>query len=252
MTDARTIVFFPEGAYGPTNNCAGIGQVLRERGHRVVFIVEESFAGTLEAKGFEERLMRLGPAPGRAGGPGPVLDRLHPRHGAGLPQADDRAARSFIAPTSRRSIDGAKYVHPRLLEIFDELAPDVIVQDNVVAFPTLAGIGPAVGPDRVVQPGRAQGSRRRAVLVGLPGGGSDRLAGASSRRCAGRMASCGPTSMRSVASAAMTASCTTSSGRLRVRIAVPSLQAGSASDRLHQGLANSRRRTRSPSSLMIS
>ena len=37
--------------------------------------------------------MRLGPAAGRARGPGPVLDRLHPRHGAGLPQADHRAAR---------------------------------------------------------------------------------------------------------------------------------------------------------------
>ena len=29
---SSTNVFFPEGAYGPTNNCAGIGQVLRERG----------------------------------------------------------------------------------------------------------------------------------------------------------------------------------------------------------------------------
>jgi UDP:flavonoid glycosyltransferase YjiC (YdhE family) len=58
-----TVVFFPEGAYGPTNNCVGIGQVLRERGHRVVFVIEESFAGGLEAQGFEERLMRLGPAP---------------------------------------------------------------------------------------------------------------------------------------------------------------------------------------------
>jgi UDP:flavonoid glycosyltransferase YjiC (YdhE family) len=45
----RTIVFFPEGAFGPTNNCVGIGQMLRARGHRVVFIVEASFAGTLEA-----------------------------------------------------------------------------------------------------------------------------------------------------------------------------------------------------------
>ena len=33
-----TVVFFPEGAFGPTNNCVGIGDVLRERGHRVVFI----------------------------------------------------------------------------------------------------------------------------------------------------------------------------------------------------------------------
>ena len=58
-----TIAFFPEGAYGPTNNCVGIGRVLRERGARVVFVVEESFAGALEAQGFEEALMRLKPKP---------------------------------------------------------------------------------------------------------------------------------------------------------------------------------------------
>lgn len=44
--ESRTIVFFAEGAFGPTNNCVGIGQVLQERGARVVFVVEESFAGT--------------------------------------------------------------------------------------------------------------------------------------------------------------------------------------------------------------
>ena len=109
VTDARTIVFFPEGAFGPTNNCVGIGQVLRARGHRVVFIVEESFAGTLEAKGFEERLMRLGPTPEVARDPRPVLDRLHPRHGAGVPQADHRAARRvhrahLAGPDRRREV----------------------------------------------------------------------------------------------------------------------------------------------------
>src|SRR4051794_41476869 len=66
----RTIAFFPEGAYGPTNNCVGIGDVLRARGHRVVFIVEESFAGTLEAQGFEERLVRLAPPPAVEQAPG--------------------------------------------------------------------------------------------------------------------------------------------------------------------------------------
>jgi UDP:flavonoid glycosyltransferase YjiC (YdhE family) len=65
-----TIAFFPEGAYGPTNNCVGIGDVLRRRGHRVVFIVEESFAGALEAQGFEERLMRLAPPPATPEVPG--------------------------------------------------------------------------------------------------------------------------------------------------------------------------------------
>ena len=47
MTDALTVVFFPEGAVGPTNNCVGMGTVLARRGHRVVFVVEESFAGDL-------------------------------------------------------------------------------------------------------------------------------------------------------------------------------------------------------------
>lgn len=54
MTSAggKTIVFFPEpGAWGPTNNCVALGDVLRERGHRVVFVVDESFRGVLEARG---------------------------------------------------------------------------------------------------------------------------------------------------------------------------------------------------------
>ena len=32
-----TVLFMPESAYGPTNQCVGIGDVLRKRGHRVVF-----------------------------------------------------------------------------------------------------------------------------------------------------------------------------------------------------------------------
>jgi len=41
----------------------GIGSVLRERGARVIFVIEESFKGTLAARGFEEELMGLKPAP---------------------------------------------------------------------------------------------------------------------------------------------------------------------------------------------
>ena len=141
MSDPRTIVFFPEGAFGPTNNCVGIGQVLRGRGHRIVFIVEESFAGTLEAKGFEERLMRLGPPPAEPEVPGQfwidfIRDTAPVFRKSTLEQLGE-----FIAPTWQALIDGSKYVNPRLAEIFDELAPDVIVEDNVVAFPAIAASG---------------------------------------------------------------------------------------------------------------
>jgi UDP:flavonoid glycosyltransferase YjiC (YdhE family) len=141
VTDARTIVFFPEGAYGPTNNCVGIGRVLRARGHRVVFVVEESFAGTLEAKGFEERLMRLGPAPAEPEVAGQFwIDFIRDTAPVFRKPTIEQLG-EFIAPTFQALIDGAMYVHPRLVEIIDGVGPDVIVEDNVVAFPTLAGSG---------------------------------------------------------------------------------------------------------------
>jgi UDP:flavonoid glycosyltransferase YjiC (YdhE family) len=141
VTDARTIVFFPEGAYGPTNNCVGIGTILRERGHRVVFVVEESFAGTLEAKGFEERLMRLGPPPEEPEVPGQFwIDFIRDTAPVFRKPTIEQLG-EFIAPTFQALIDGARYVHPRLTEIFDELHPDLIVEDNVVAFPAIAQSG---------------------------------------------------------------------------------------------------------------
>jgi MGT family glycosyltransferase len=136
-----TIVFVPEGAFGPTNNCVGIGQVLQRRGHRVVFIVEESFAGRLEAQGFEERLMRLGPPPATEEVPGQFwIDFIRDTAPIFRKPTIEQLG-EFIQPTWQALIDGAKYVDGRLREIFDELAPDVIVEDNVVGFPALPASG---------------------------------------------------------------------------------------------------------------
>src|SRR6266487_3150374 len=46
---------------GPTNNCIGIGDVLRRRGHRVVFAAEASWQDRLEPLGFAEDLVNLAP-----------------------------------------------------------------------------------------------------------------------------------------------------------------------------------------------
>jgi MGT family glycosyltransferase len=136
-----TIVFFPEGAFGPTNNCVGIGQVLRRRGHRVVFIVEESFAGRLDAQGFEERLVRLGPPPATEEVPGQFwIDFIRDTAPIFRKPTIEQLG-EFIQPTWQALIDGAKYVDARLREIIDELGPDVIVEDNVVGFPALPASG---------------------------------------------------------------------------------------------------------------
>jgi MGT family glycosyltransferase len=139
MSDAgeQTIVFFPEGAFVPTNNCVGIGDVLRHRGHRIVFIVEESFAGTLEAQGFEERLMRLTPPPEVEEAPGQFWKDFIRETAPVFRKPTIEQLREFIAPTFQALIDGAKFVDDRLLEIIDEVEPDLVVEDNVVTFPAL-------------------------------------------------------------------------------------------------------------------
>jgi MGT family glycosyltransferase len=138
---ARTVVFFPEGAYGPTNNCVGIGQVLRERGVRVVFVVEESFAGTLEAQGFEERLMRLKPAPEVEEAPGQFWKDFVRETAPVFRLPTIEQLEGFVLPVWQELVDGARYVDERLREIFDELEPDAIVEDNVVAFPAVPASG---------------------------------------------------------------------------------------------------------------
>jgi MGT family glycosyltransferase len=139
--EGKTIVFFPEGAFGPTNNCVGIGEVLRRRGHRVVFVIEESFAGNLEEKGFEERLMRLAPPPEVEEEPGQFWKDFIRETAPVFRKSTFDQLEEFMAPTWQALLDGARYVDERLVEIFDELQPDVIVEDNVCAFPAIPASG---------------------------------------------------------------------------------------------------------------
>jgi MGT family glycosyltransferase len=137
----KTVVFFPESAYGPTNNCVGIADVLRRRGHRVVFIAEESFEGTLEDKGFEERLMRLTPPSDEAEDPGQFWKDFIRDTAPVFRKPTIEQLEGFIAPTFEALCDGARHVNDRLVEILEEVEPDVIVEDNVVSFPALPASG---------------------------------------------------------------------------------------------------------------
>lgn len=141
MTDTKTIVFFPEGAFGPTNNCVGIAEVLKARGHRVVFVVEQSFAGTLEARGFEEALMRLKPEPEEPEEPGQFWKDFVRDTAPVFRLPTFAQLAGFVKPVWEELIDGALYVDERLREIWDEVQPDVIVEDNVVAFPAVPASG---------------------------------------------------------------------------------------------------------------
>ncbi|HET7902266.1 MAG TPA: nucleotide disphospho-sugar-binding domain-containing protein [Candidatus Nanopelagicales bacterium] len=140
-----TVLFMPESAYGPTNQCVGIGDVLRKRGHRVVFAAEASWKGKLAPLGFEEDLVDL--APPAEPVEGEVLDagafwKEFSRDTAPeFRKPTVQQLETFMAPTWGALIDGAKYCEPQLREIIARVQPDVIVEDNVVAFPALVTAG---------------------------------------------------------------------------------------------------------------
>ena len=137
MTDPLTIVFMPESAYGPTNNCIGIGKILEQRGHRVVFAAEASWKGRLEPLGFEEDLVDLAPPAEGDQDAGQFWTDFITETAPEFRKPTIEQLDTFIRPVWESLIDGAKYCEPQLREILARAQPDVIVEDNVSGFAAL-------------------------------------------------------------------------------------------------------------------
>ncbi|MFF3671223.1 glycosyltransferase [Microtetraspora malaysiensis] len=142
MTDKQlTILFMPESAYGPTNNCIGIGDVLRKRGHRVVFAAEASWKGKLEALGFEEDLVDLAPPAEEEQDAGQFWKDFIRDTAPEYRKSTFAQQETVTKPIWDALIDGVKYCEPQLKAIIERVQPDVIVEDNVITFPALLTAG---------------------------------------------------------------------------------------------------------------
>ncbi len=108
----------------------------------------------------------------------------------------------FIQPTWQALVDGSKHVDERLREIFDEVSPDVIVEDNVVGFAAVVTADRpwirvmSCNPLELPDPGPAAG------VLGLPDGRPLRLGRVPRGVPAGPRRTCTPTSTSSCRSAA--------------------------------------------------
>ena len=165
-----TVLFMPESAYGPTNQCIGIGKVLLERGHRVVFAAEASWAGKLTALGFEEDLVDLAPAPegDEEQDAGQFWKDFIRETAPEFRKPTVEQLETFIKPTWQALIDGAMYCEPQLLEILDRVRPDVIVEDNVLCFPALMTTGAPFVRIVSCNPLEIKGDGVAPVFSGLP------------------------------------------------------------------------------------
>jgi MGT family glycosyltransferase len=167
-----TILFMPESAYGPTNNSIGIGDILRRRGHRVVFAAEASWKGKLEALGFEEDLVDLAPPPEDAEeqDPGQFWKDFIRETAPEYRKSTLEQLETVTKPIWAELIDGVKYCEPQLKAIIERVDPDVIVEDNVITFPALLTSGKKFVRIVSCNPLEVRGEDIAPVFSGLPAG----------------------------------------------------------------------------------
>ena len=183
QTDPATIAFFPEpGAWGPTNNCVAIANVLAERGHRIVFVVDESFEGVLESSGVRGAADADGAARGERRPHGGPVGGVHPGHGAGVPQAHDRADRDG----DEADLGGARCrraILPRHDhgDLGRHRGPTSSCTDNVTGYPAIELAGCAMGAVRVGEPAGDARRRPAAGAVGAADRGPQRVASLRAR-----------------------------------------------------------------------
>jgi len=137
MAEELTVLFVPESAYGPTNNCIGIGDVMRRRGHRVVFAAEASWQGKLQPLGYQEDLVDLAPPPEQPQDAGRFWKDFVRDTAPEFRKPTIEQLETWVRPVWEELIAGSKYCEPQLREIIARHRPDIIVEDNVVAFPAL-------------------------------------------------------------------------------------------------------------------
>ena len=192
-----TILFMPESAYGPTNNCIGMATCCASAG-TVVFAAEARGAGG-SSRSASRRTWSTWPARERRAnrrraGRRAVLEGLHRRTAPEFRKPTIEQLDTWIRPVWAELIDGAKYCHDQLTEIIARVRPDVIVEDNVVAFPALMTAGvPFV---RIVscQPLEVKDPGAAAPVLRLPGRRPGRLGRVPRRVRPGAPRRCGPTS----------------------------------------------------------
>ena len=134
MSETKTIVFFPEAAFGPALNSVAIAQACRARGHRAVFLCDPGFTGVFANYGFEEV-------------PVPMSEPMPPEqmakywsdfingHIPNFSKSPYDQIDNYVKDCWDAIVETAVWAEKTLPGILADLGPDLICIDNVILFP---------------------------------------------------------------------------------------------------------------------
>ena len=140
MGREKTIVFFPEAAFGPALNCVGIAQACRALGHRPVFVADASFAGVFAKYGFEERLVALS-EPMDAAKASQFWKDFIASHLPHFRLSPIEQLPTYVVPVWEAVVDSAVHVERELQQVLHDLRPDLVCVDNIILFPAIIRTG---------------------------------------------------------------------------------------------------------------
>jgi MGT family glycosyltransferase len=137
---SKTIVLFPEAAFGPALNCVGIAQRLRAMGHNPVFVCDKGFKGVFEKYGFEENLVDMS---------GGMSDEEIAKFWANFIAEKQPHFRlspieqlpTYVIPVWEAIVDSAIIAEDGLNAHLQRIKPDLVAVDNVILFPAIKKAG---------------------------------------------------------------------------------------------------------------
>ncbi|WP_374310152.1 nucleotide disphospho-sugar-binding domain-containing protein [Dongia sp.] len=140
MSKGKTIVLFPEAAFGPALNCVGIAQRLKFMGHNPVFVCDKGFKGVFEKYGFEENLVDMS---------GGMSDEEIAKFWANFIAEKQPHFRlspidqlpTYVIPVWEAIVDSAIIAEDGLRQHLDRIKPDLVAVDNVILFPAIKKAG---------------------------------------------------------------------------------------------------------------
>ncbi|CAG2114947.1 unnamed protein product, partial [Medioppia subpectinata] len=135
-----TILFTPLDGWGHINACHGLAEELLRRGHRVVFAIDQGFAGKLSKHGFEEVLHSIPPDPTVD----PNIDfwaDFIVKHRRDLQRSSIEIIERVTSVALGVMFDGVKAREDQYRDIVATVRPDVIVIDSYVGCPPVTESG---------------------------------------------------------------------------------------------------------------
>jgi MGT family glycosyltransferase len=137
---AKTVVLFPEAAFGPALNCVGIAQQLKKQGHNPVFVCDKGFKGVFSKYGFEENLVDMS-----GGLSDEEVAKFWANFIAGhLPHfrlSPIEQIPTYVIPVWEAIVDSAIIAEEGLNAHLSRIKPDITCVDNVILFPAIKRTG---------------------------------------------------------------------------------------------------------------